>query len=126
MNDTARTAELLAGIDAKVADLKTAVREAHALLKDARAERRELRALLDGAADEHRRLLAEMVERSAAEVTRATADAMNAVARQMQEIVTRSQSVQTLVRVDRLMRHVEALVEADGAPSAPTQGDPPG
>lgn len=124
MPATDKNAKLLADIDTKVSELKTAIHEANATLKDLRAERKELKAHLSWAMEEHQKLLAEMVGKSSAEVLSATAAVMENVAHRLTEIVTRTQSVQTLVRVDRLLRFVETqLAEGDGPPKEGTPGD---
>jgi F0F1-type ATP synthase membrane subunit b/b' len=100
-------AKLLADIDTKTAEIKAAIHDANGLLKDLRAERKELRAHLAWAAEQHEMLLSDMVERSSAEVLRATGAVMDSVARQLTDIVQRTQSVGTLARVDRLLHYVE-------------------
>jgi hypothetical protein len=116
MPGTDKNAKLLADIEAKVAELKATIRDANTLLKDTRAEHKDLKAYLSWSREEHAKLLTDMVEKSGAEVLRATAEVMESVARQLTDIVQRTQSVQTLSRVDRLLHYVETqLTEADSA-----------
>lgn len=115
---TKRDDQHLAAIDAKVAELKAAIHDANAALKDLRAERKELRAYLDWTLDEHQHLLAGIIERSSGEILRATGEIMAAVGKQLDDVVQRSQSVQTLVRVDRLLHFVASQVTSDDGDAA--------
>ena len=105
---------MLAGIAVKAAELKTALRDANTALHDLRAERAKLRAVLAAATDVHEKVLAVMIERSAAEVLRATGEVMENVRRQMDGIVQRSQAVQTLGRVDRLLTYIQNELAGSG------------
>jgi hypothetical protein len=119
---------LLADIDAKVAELKAAIHEGNNTLKDLRTERKELKAQLAWALDQHQQVLGTMLERSSEEILCSTRDIMDGVRRQLDDVVQRAQSVQTLTRVDRLLRFVAAqLADAPGDDSnggGPT-GPPP-